>query len=721
MRVPCTRAVLAAFLLTSSATPSGLQEAAGDRQRLTTGATAIVVDVVVRDKQGRPVTDLAASDFELYEDEVRQKIGNLTLVAPDRSAAPAPSAGGGKLTTGAQPPSTTTTGPTFVALVFDRLSPEARALSHKGALTYVEANREHDFAGVFLSDLSLVTVQTYTTDRTRLRKAIDEVASRATSTFDRLRIGPRAYGDPDPGTPPTASADSEGPPVASDPTHTRSVDPGLTPDMDLIAMTRRMERAFEAMSRDQQGHATIDSLLAVIAGLGELPGRKSVIFFAEALAIPPNVLSQFESVVATANRLNVAVYSVDAAGLRVHSGQSETARRVNSTGAQALDRDPDKPGGKLTEALELNEDVLRRDPAVSLRLLAGRTGGFLIDNTNDLAGGFRRIDEDRRFHYLLTYTPANSDFRGEWRRIAVKVPGREVTVRARSGYVAVRAPGALPLLSHEGPALAALERSPLPADVPVRAAAFVFPQPKGPARVAVLVATRGSALTFDTQRANQTYRTDFTVLARIRDATGEVVRKASQPYRLAGPAAQVEVARRGDVLFFRQPELGAGSYTLEYVIHDALAKRAGAGSMPLVVQDPRKALQVSSLVIVQRAERVPPSERGEGNPLYYGDLLLYPNLGEPVSKSAAKTVSFYFTVVSATGGPSATAMLELVQGGNVIGKVPLQLAAPAADGRIQHVSQLPLASLQPGDYQLRITVTQATAVETRTAGFHVVE
>ena len=35
---------------------------------------------------------------------------------------------------------------------------------------------------------------------------------------------------------------------------------------------------------------------------------------------------------------------------------------------------------------------------------------------------------------------------------------------------------ALPLLRHEGPALAALERTPLPAQVPVRAGAFVFPE-----------------------------------------------------------------------------------------------------------------------------------------------------------------------------------------------------------------------------------------------------
>ena len=116
-------------------------------------------------------------------------------------------------------------------------------------------------------------------------------------------------------------------------------------------------------------------------------------------------------------------------------------------------------GGWLKN-LELNEDILRQDPSASLALLAKGTGGFLIDNTNDLARAFGDIDADRRFHYLLTYTPKNASFNGEWRLIAVKVPTRRVQVRARTGYLAVRSPGAIPLLAHEGPALAALEKSP---------------------------------------------------------------------------------------------------------------------------------------------------------------------------------------------------------------------------------------------------------------------
>jgi hypothetical protein len=60
---------------------------------------------------------------------------------------------------------------------------------------------------------------------------------------------------------------------------------------------------------------------------------------------------------------------------------------------------------------------------------------------------------DRAASYLLTYPPNNANFNGQWRRTAT-VSRRNVLVRSRSGYLAVRSPGALPLLAHECAALA---------------------------------------------------------------------------------------------------------------------------------------------------------------------------------------------------------------------------------------------------------------------------
>ena len=67
-----------------------------------------------------------------------------------------------------------------------------------------------------------------------------------------------------------------------------------------------MLRIFDALERDQQGYATTNGLLAVVNGLKAMPGRKTIVFFSEGLAITANVQAKFRSVIASANRANVS-------------------------------------------------------------------------------------------------------------------------------------------------------------------------------------------------------------------------------------------------------------------------------------------------------------------------------------------------------------------------------------------------------------------------------
>jgi VWFA-related protein len=705
---------------------AGAQQPDVPSQPLKTGISAVVIDVVVRDGKGRPVTDLRKEDFQLLEDGVEQQIGDMTVagVVDTRAARPArgnkslAAAGSGANDANASATAAVPAGADFLAIVFDRLSPDARALAYRGALAAVDTLRDGDFVGIFVSNLSLETIQPYTNDRDRIRKGIREAATRATAAFDRLSMRQKEYdtlgnvlpGDAHPSVPDVASAESEGRPVD-----------GRTSLLRLMGSLQvGTHAAWELMSRDYQGYATTNALMAVTSALGMLPGRKTVVFFAEGLAIPDAVLPHFRDVVMTANRANVSVYSVDAAGLRVHSEDATTAREVTAMAALGTHLKADGSNSSSLAVLERNEDVLRKDPRTSLSLLADQTGGFLIENTNDLASGFRRIDGDRRFHYLLTYAPRSSESDGKWRSVVVRVPSREVTVRARAGYLAVRSASTLPVLAYEGPALAALERSPAPEDLPLRAAAFVFPGRSEP-RVVVLAATDAAAVRFDRDGTGSGYRTDFTIVARVLDERHQVVRKASEPYRLSGPAQQEEQARRGEVLFYRQPALASGTYTLETAVHDALGGASGVRRTQFVVPAATPGdLQVSSLVLARRAERVPPEERQKDNPLFVGEALIYPNLGEPVVKSQQKALTF-LVALQAGKGDAPAATMQVVQAGKAIVEGPIALPPPNADGRIDHVLQIASESLPAGRYTFRLTIVQGDRREVREAQFELVD
>src|SRR5262249_55220906 len=99
---------------------------------------------------------------------------------------------------------------------------------------------------------------------------------------------------------------------------------------ELIQMQQNILQQFETLERDQQGFATVNGLLAVINPMRNLPGRKTIIFFSEGIALPPSVQTKFPAVISAANKANVSIYTIDSAGLRIESGTEQAARELNS-------------------------------------------------------------------------------------------------------------------------------------------------------------------------------------------------------------------------------------------------------------------------------------------------------------------------------------------------------------------------------------------------------
>jgi VWFA-related protein len=712
------------------AQPSGAQTHPDSRLSITT--TAVMVDVVVRDRRGRPVTDLSADDFELYESGVQQSIASFRLVSrgvgfaivAPRSDAEPRFAGPYKVADPEEEPG-------LLALVFDRLTPDARARAGKAAARYVdEAKLPGDRIGVFAVDPSLRTVLPFTDDEARIRTALASTSTHAATDLaaNSARIQELRRRQETLELQQVAAQEQANNINFGNAETSQAVGAtlgGAAADQLLDQMEIRMAQTYQTLDRDHGGHRTTNGLLALLNSLRAAPGRKTVVFFSEGLALPPAAVDRFRSVIDLANRANVAIYTMDTAGLRVESTLEETRREVMAFAEERLRQNASGTvsyEGAMTKALERNEDLLRSNPHASLGRLADETGGFFIRDTNDLPGGLRRIDEDMRFHYLLTYTPTDQEYDGRWREIAVKVRRSDLQVRARKGYFALREMGPEPVLAHEAPALAILDGTSIPNAFPMRALALAFPDPARPGLVPVVVQVRTDALTFQVDEEQHEYVTDFAIVTRIKDASGRVIRKMSQQYQLTGPVEQLLPAKvAGEVTFYRDPVLEPGVYTLEALVYDAPSGRASARIATIEVPPGGRAeLQASSLVIVRRSEEVPEAERDPGNPLYYGDLLLYPNLGEPVSKAMDKEVSFFITVYPGRHRGRLGARLQLLQDGRPLATAPIEIDDPDPEGRVQQTGRLPLEPLPPGRYELVFTVADGKEQLTRDASFTVV-
>jgi len=732
------RVIIAAALLCAASGDVELSSQTGapsrDGQSYSSSATAILVDVVVRDRQGRPLMDLSAADFALAEDGLPQTIDSFTRVSRGDGIGVGVAWKSPRTTvaTGsAQPPSAAPVASrpedqATTAIVFDHLSSESLGLAQKAALDYIPMTGESGArVGVFATDPGIRIVQRYTTERALVRQAVARVLPSGTSAQEqkadrtdellerRRELRGEAGG--------IAAGSGGGAALAA----SASAIGERENEVRMLQTELNMIRSFDNLDRDHRGYDTSLSLLAVVRSLTEYSGRKAIVFFSEGLPASPALSARLDHVIDAANRANVTAYVVDAGGLRTKSTLTNMRKEIGEFADERwnqLATGGDRTEQPLAMAFERVEDTLRLDSRTGLARLAQDTGGLLIEGSNDLSSAFRRIDEDHQFHYLLTYAPTNSVFDGKFRTIQVKVRRPGAQVFARKGYRASRMASGIDGPAQEIAALNLLGRSPLPNAFPVQAAGFSFPDPVRPGLTAVLVHVRTGTLRFDVDAQRSTYTGQAAIVVRVRDAQGQDVEKVSQQYLLAGDAKDVDAARSGDILFYREIDLPPGIYTMDSVVFDAASGRGSVRVATLTVPAARPStLGMSSLLLIDRVEEVgdvPQAGRRPEGPLYVGRTLVYPNLGAPLRKAAVTELPFYFTLYGGVEGVTVSA--QLLRNGRTLVEAPVQLPE-SPQPRLQYLGRLPIGALPAGTYELRIRARADGHEVSRVAFFTLVE
>ena len=189
----CWRSASPSFACAATPEAQEPQRAAGT---LKEGVTAVLVDVVVRDKRGQPVRDLTEADFELSEDGVAQTIGSFTPIqgppaAPKAAtaAAPAPAAAAPprlrriKPTQARRSPPSSSTG----------WSLENRKRAVQAAQAYVGDKEEmQNYVGIFGIDLSLRPLVPFTRNGVAVRQALNRMATGSSPTSTRRRCSSSA-------------------------------------------------------------------------------------------------------------------------------------------------------------------------------------------------------------------------------------------------------------------------------------------------------------------------------------------------------------------------------------------------------------------------------------------------------------------------------------------------------------------------------------------------
>src|SRR5262245_39024817 len=279
-------AALLVIALTSSRPVTTLCQSQSDQGKVKITTGEVLLDMVVRDKKGRLVKDLKASDVEVYEDGVLQKPESFRLItrADEAEAAKAKAAAADQTKQPVVPES----GFSTVAMVFDNLKPDFRRYACQAAKAYANENiKSKDYVGVFALGLSLAPVQSFTRDMELTKKAIDQVETIAYNSNIK------------PGTGQDLINKAEKMPDLQDPSG------------KLWALFQsKMVEAYEKLELQRKGLVTVNSLMAIIEAQKDLAGRKAILFFADEVAITPETNQQFADLTSAANKANVTIYTV---------------------------------------------------------------------------------------------------------------------------------------------------------------------------------------------------------------------------------------------------------------------------------------------------------------------------------------------------------------------------------------------------------------------------
>ena len=398
----------------------------------------VLVDVVVNDKQGKPITGLKAEDFTVQEKGKNQKIAFFSTPEEAQSIPNPPELGPGIYS---NKPEFRSNGKPVTILLLDAVNTPFRdqAYSRLQMLKYVkEQMKPGERMGVFTLADSLRVLQDFTSDPQVLMTALQHYSP------EEQKLGAGAA------RPISTGASSA------------ELGAGVT---SALAFAQSEITSFQSAQVSFQAERQLEVTLSAMRGLARIlagvPGRKNVVWLtanfpfelipedrnvseAELLASLPNIQqkgvgtiaagslaagqrsSHADEIRVVASQLSaaqIAIYPVDVRGLT--SGMeflpSDTAnRQVSNTSEIAVARNTDTSSSQDT-----------------MRAIAAETGGKAYINQNDIRQGVALAVADNSSSYTLGYYPEDKKMDGKYRQIKVKLGKEASEVRYRHGYFAI--------------------------------------------------------------------------------------------------------------------------------------------------------------------------------------------------------------------------------------------------------------------------------------------
>ncbi len=666
-----------------------------DEDVIKVSSNLVNLDVMVKDKKGKAITDLKAEDFVLSENGVRQKIEffDSTLTSDKAPGQPATVS----VSTGPRAPNSLPRN--IISLVLDGQTTEGSNLKHvrDGMTKYIrERISDSDSVALFAISGGLQLLQPFTQDKAKLISAVDkaEGLSAISKTSEQRGINDAM----------AAIRDQ----LASAPTGGAIDSPaGGSAAAQAMIARRVLEQYVQLRSAlsAQQTRPILAALAAICEGLRAIPGKKTLVVFSQGFIAPQALDWQVQSTIDIANRANVSIYVIDSSGLTggtPQSGALVPGSALSGISAAVSQENRIRAGAgesvfdvSRQEGLNRQQDLLYR--------ISGDTGGQFIKNTNDIAAGLERIDEEIRSRYTLAYHSTDPNFDGSFRKVKIEVRRPDAKILARSGYYAIPPNQVVPFSPEDKKLLANFETMSAHPTLPLTMQLNSFRSQQGSYIVPLSFEIPPAAVTFGQKGDKQHLQLDVLGLVRV-EGDDKILSRLGGNFDVDLTSLQYE-SILNDKIFYRQDmQLEAGAYTIDLVVKDRLSGRMAAKRQSLTLPVTDSEFSTTEAVLSRHAEpfRQPPA--GSADVLSAGNVQIRPSPSREFRTTDSLIIFFKLynaTPAAETGKPLVRVTVTLMKDGKpVIRPLDYELTEMVAEPApyLTFAKYVKLTGLTPGRY-----------------------
>lgn len=362
----------------------------------------VQVNVIVRDKQGRPVTGLTKEDFTVLDNGKPQTVRFFSMETNRMDAAPSAPLPAAVYTNRLEQRGSVPTA--ITAVLFDGLNTriQDQIYARQQILKFLRQLKPNDRIAIYALGTRLRILQDFTNDVDSLLKAIGRHA----------HVGGQLDGS--------------------------QVEEPDTGDEQLDAFLREASERVAAAYTTRRVEDTAQALATIAHHMSGRPGRKNLIWVSggfpiqigmdsTSMSAERRVFSQeIERATRAVNQANLAIYPVDARGL---IGAFDAMPSMDVSSPSMSRRAAGNVNNRASAAIFNTQATMRE--------LADRTGGRAFLNSNDITGAIRNAVDDSQVTYNLSFSPDHMQWNGQFRQIKVKVRQSGLEVRYRKGYMAL--------------------------------------------------------------------------------------------------------------------------------------------------------------------------------------------------------------------------------------------------------------------------------------------